>query len=239
MVVCVWMRAARRRGRRTVCDGGAGAGVPLLLRDTASATAATSTRAAATATDRTSQGSGRPSGGGAGGREGGSAGGVAPGAGTGKHVGRGFAGRSRARRTALSIAPRARRPGVPWAGSVSCPSVIDPPGRDSSRFGAVHARARSPGVRDGFMTCVGRRTGAAAAHPRRIGPVTGGIMRSDLTSGPPAPRGNPRAGGVLGNSDAGADAVAPLHSCVGTSAHRVRLAFGDAWSEPSTPGPWG
>ena len=222
-----------------VCDGGDGAGAPPPLRDTTSATAAASTRAAAMATDRTSQGSGRPSDGGPGGRDGGSDGGVAPGAGSGgATVGEGSPDDARARRAALSIAPRARRPGVPWASSASCASVNDPPGRDSSRFGTVHARICSPDP--GRLRHVhGPGTEAAAAHPRRIGPATGGIMRSDLTSGPPAPQGNPPAGGDRRRSDAGSDAISPLTNSSGTLSPRARLAFSDACSEPSTPGAWG
>ena len=64
--------------------------------------------------------------------------------GSGAGVGRGGGGRppwaSRARRTALSIAPRARRLGVPGGVSAACPSVIGSSTSNTARVGAVPHR---------------------------------------------------------------------------------------------------
>ncbi len=55
---------------------------------------------------------------------------------------------SRTRRTALSIAPRARRPGVPWGGSDAGPSVMASP-RDM--FPHCRASMRAPGSAPGIL----------------------------------------------------------------------------------------
>ena len=121
--VVVWVeRAAVREG-----------GVELLS-DASNATAAATTRAATTATARINQRSrpaellssaGRGAGSTVGGCGGVRAGRVGAGGGAEEERG-GAPADSRARRTALSMAPRARRPGVPGGGSVACSSAIRP-----------------------------------------------------------------------------------------------------------------
>jgi hypothetical protein len=114
-VVPVWTPPA------AVEDGGA----ELPLSEMINAMAAASTRAAATATERTNQRSVRPDGGSL------RSGGVTS---TGRAAGRawpdggGASGAaptvSRARRTALSMAPRAREPGLPGGGPGACSSAM-------------------------------------------------------------------------------------------------------------------
>ena len=158
-LVGVWTERPGGTGAEAVCDGVEGAGVPLPLRDTASATAAANTRTAATATDRTSQGSGRPSGGGAGGRDGGSAGQgrrrLDPGA---------KQRRVRARRTMRGrAAPRS--PSPPGHVAPVCPGPDRPRTRPSSILrvgivpdsGTVHAQLGPPGA-GGIVQWLGRQT---------------------------------------------------------------------------------
>ncbi len=75
---------------------------------------------------------------------------------------------SRTRRTALSIAPRARRPGVPWGGSGVGPSVMT-----SLRDMFPHCRAsmRAPGPASGILL---RWRVGSTKPPRRRSPRTAG-----------------------------------------------------------------
>ena len=185
-----------------MCDVDDGPGVPPPLRDTASANAAANTSTAAMATERTSQGLGRPSGAGGSGRDGASARGLSSGGRSGEATSdEGPPDVARARRTALSIAPRARRPGVPWAASAPCPSVIDPPGRDSSRFQHRSCAGRPARLRNGKVECrkrgrkppphtpvglpANRRNHAIRSHVRTPRPARRGPC-------PQCPSGSPR-----------------------------------------------
>ena len=145
---------------------------------------------------------------------------------------------SLARRTALSIAPRARRLGVPGGVSAACPSVIASSSSHTARVGAV-ANPRPPGQR---CSATGRAEHERSVMADRKIATLSRRQRCEPTSCPrPAGRRSRRGLTGVATRRAGTTAVPPPRSrhCSATTSAALRPCASSSGTAPGSARPTG